>query len=71
MYYIVDRIEENIVVCENVNTKEIVSIEISNLPNGIKKGQVIKYINQKYEIDKEETEKRKQIIHEKTKNLWK
>lgn len=71
MYYIIDRIEENIVVCENIKTQKIENIEKRKLPTNIKQGVVIKFENGVYSIDEEETKKRKKIIHEKVKNLWK
>ena len=70
MYYIVDRIEENFAVCENFETQEFIQIELSKLPAEIKSGDVIKYENEVYLLDFEETEKRKQIIHKKIKGLW-
>lgn len=71
MYYIIDRIEENVVVCENMETQKIENIEKKKLPSNIKQGLVIKFENGVYSIDEEETEKRKKTIHEKVKNLWK
>lgn len=71
MYYIIDRIEENIVVCENIKTQKIENIGKRKLPTNIKQGLVIKFENGVYSIDEEETKKRKKIIHEKVKNLWK
>ena len=41
MKFIVDRIEENIVVCENIDTKEIIQISINEIPENIKEGNVI------------------------------
>ena len=70
MYYIVDRIEENFAVCENLETQEIRNITLNKLPTGIKPGDVIKQENEIYLLDFDETEKRKEIIHKKTKGLW-
>ena len=71
MYFIVDRIEEDIVVCENLETREIENIEKYKLPENIKQGVVIKLENGNYIVDIEKTDERRQIIHEKIKNLWK
>ena len=71
MYFVIDRIEEDIVVCENLETKEILNIEKNKLPEDIRQGLVIKLEDDIYIIDTEKTEERRQIIHEKIKNLWK
>ena len=62
MIYIVDRIEDNIAVLENKETKEIVNILLDILPSKLKEGNVLKYENNKYTIDKKEEEKRKKTI---------
>lgn len=49
--YAVDRIEEDIVVCEDRATGNLVNIKLSILPNGIKEGTIIKYSNNRYIID--------------------
>lgn len=59
MKYIVDRIENNIVILENLDSKEIVEIDISLLPTGIKEGNVVGYKNNYY-IDKD-LEKQRRI----------
>ena len=70
MYYIVDRIEGNFAVCECIETQEMKEIELDKLPNGINSGDVIKNEDGIFIIDLNQTEKRKQIIHNKTKGLW-
>lgn len=69
MKYIVDRIEDNIVVLENQDTKEIINIDISILPKKIKEGNILIYKNNSYYIDKEAEIKRKKEILEKFKKL--
>ena len=56
--YTVDRIEENIAVCEKEDMT-FVQINISELPKGIKDGDCIVKNNGTYTIDISETEKRK------------
>ncbi len=56
--YTVDRIEENIAVCEKEDMT-FVQINISELPQGIKDGDCIVKDNGIYTIDISETEKRK------------
>jgi hypothetical protein len=70
MIYIVDRIEDDIAVLENKDTKEIINIPKKDLPK-IKEGSVLKYENDKYTIDKEEEEKRKKAVLEKFNKLRK
>ena len=69
MKYIVDRIEDNIVVLENQDTKEIINIDISLLPRRIKEGNILIYKNNSYYIDKEAEIKRRKEILEKFKKL--
>ena len=69
MKYIVDRIEDNIVVLENQDTKEIINIDMSLLPKKIKEGNILIYKNNSYYIDKEAEIKRKKEILEKFKKL--
>ena len=69
MTYVIDRIENNIAVLENINTREIINIDINLLPKNIKEGNIIKYKNNKYKIDKKEERKRRQSILEKFNKL--
>lgn len=65
--FIVDRIEEDNVVCENRNTGKIIKIKIQELPKGIKEGKVIKYLDGKYYFD----EILEKDINKKITELWK
>jgi hypothetical protein len=71
MYYIIDRIENNYAVCENSQTHEMKNILLTELPNQIKQGNVIKMENGIYILDKKIEEQRKAEIREKIKNAWK
>ena len=71
MKFTIDRIEENIAVCQNVDTKEIVEIEVRNLPNEIKEGSVIYFDGNSYVIDEEEENIIKKRIEDKMNKLWK
>ena len=68
--FTVDRIEEGIVVLENRTTQEITNISISELPNEIKTGDIVKKINGKYFIDEEETKSVEKRIEDKMNDLW-
>ena len=58
MKYSIDRIENDIAVLENIDTNEIIEIEISLLPENIKESNIVIYENNKYKLD-QETEKKK------------
>ena len=68
--YTVDRIEDDIVVLENRTTQEMININISELPNDIKTGDILKKVNGKYFIDDEETKSIEKRIHDKMNDLW-
>ena len=62
--YAIDRIEDTIVLLENTTTKEKKEINKNLLPNNIKEGNIIEYINNTYKINiKEEKYKRQQILN--------
>ena len=69
MIYIVDRIEDNIAVLENKETKEIIDVTLSLLPTNLKEGNVLEYKDKKYILNIEEEEKRKKAILEKFNKL--
>lgn len=68
--YTIDRFEENMAVLEDRKTGKIKNIEKAKIPEDTKEGDIIKCINGKYFLDKEETEKVENKIEEKYKNLW-
>ena len=67
--FIVDRIEGNIVVCED-NNSNIIHVHIDNILGVVKEGDVLTVDNDKYMVNKEETEKRKKHIQELMKGMW-
>lgn len=71
MKYIIDRIEKNTVICENQETKKMEQFEKINFPEEIKDGDIVILKEDKFEIDKEETEKRKEEINNLMKKLMK
>ena len=68
--YVIDRFEENIVVIEDRKTGKMKNIEKNVIPQDCKEGDVLKCINGKYFLDKEETNKIEDEIKEKYNNLW-
>ena len=71
MKYAVDRVEENIAVCQNLDTNEIIEIDLKLLPKRIKDGTILIYEDNKYKIDKKEEEKIRLAILEKFNRLKK
>lgn len=71
MKYIIDRIENNMVICENQETKKMENFDKSMFPEQIKDGDVVIRENDTFRIDEEETENRKEYIEKLMKKLMK
>ena len=69
--YIIDRIEGNIVVCENQETKKMENFKIEQFPKGIKDGDIVVLKDEKFEKDESETKNQKEKINELMKKLMK
>ncbi len=67
---VVDRIEGEYAICENRQTKEIIDINLQDLPKEIKEGTILKWNKGKYEIDFEEQNNIEDRIKQKMDNLW-
>ncbi|MBQ3021289.1 MAG: DUF3006 domain-containing protein [Bacilli bacterium] len=67
--YTVEKIEDTIVSLENRNNKEIIEIKKDILPNNIKEGDILDYIDNKYIINKVLTNKVKNNIKKRFSNL--
>lgn len=59
MRYSIDRIENDIVILENIDNNDILEININDLPKGIKEGHILVKENDTFVIDAEEENKRK------------
>lgn len=72
MRYVIDRIEEDIAVCENEETGEFEEIDIFYLPDEIEEGDIIIYDEDidEYYIDYEEKKLRKARIEDKMEDIW-
>ena len=68
--FTVDRIEDNIVVLEDRVTEEIINVNLEELPNEIKPGDILKKVNGKYFIDEAETKNAEKRIEDKMNDLW-
>ena len=62
MKYSIDRIENNIAILENIDNQEIIEVDISLLPEGSKESNIIRIENNKYILDKQEEQKKKEDI---------
>lgn len=71
MKYIIDRIEENIVICENQENKKMEEFKKEMFPKEIKDGDIVILQNNKFVLDKKETQTRKEDINELMKKLMK
>ena len=59
MKYSVDRIENNIAILENLDTKELIEVEVTILPQNIKESNILIYENNQYLLDKDTEQQRK------------
>ena len=53
MKYSIDRIIEKIAILENLETKEIIEVNLEELPQDAKDGTILKLENNKYIFDQE------------------
>ena len=67
MKYAVDKIEDNIALLENIETKEKKEINITNMK--IKEGDILVYIDGVYVVDVKERENRLKKLREKLDRL--
>lgn len=72
MRYIVDRIEEEFVVCENEDTGEMEEIDVFFLPEDLEEGDILVYDEDldEYYIDADEKKLRKARIEDKMEDIW-
>ena len=67
--YSVDRIEEDIIVLENIDNKEIIEINKSELDFEVIDGNILRLIDGKFVLDKEIEIKRKESLRERLNRL--
>lgn len=71
MKYAIDRIEDNIVVIENIKTNEKIELLKEQLPENIKEGNILILENNEYKLDLNEEELRRKKIQERFNRLRK
>ena len=69
--FAIDRIEDEIAVLENLETKEKREIHRELLPSSIHEGAIVKFNNNSYILNETEEEKRRREILERFRNLRK
>lgn len=67
--FIVDRIEDNIAVCEKYD-KEMINIDISLIHGPVKEGDVLLYVDGIYKVSEKLTNERKDYIEKLTEGMW-
>ena len=67
--YSVDRIEEDIIVLENIDNKEIIEINKSELDFEVVDGNILRLVDGKFVLDKEIDVKRKESLRERLNRL--
>ena len=67
--YTIDRIEEGIAICEGNNTENI-KINLSQIPNDAKEGDILIYEDDKYYIDENKTKQRLDEMRSLLNNLY-
>ena len=68
MKYLIDRIEEDIAVLQDLKSKEILNINIKELPDNIKEGSFL-IKNKIFKIDKKEEDRRRQELRKRFNKL--
>ena len=69
MKYAVDRVEDNIIILQDLNTKEIKEINKKELTFEVNDGDILSYENKKYFKNNNEKEEKLRIIKEKLDKL--
>lgn len=69
MKYSVDRIENDKIIVQNLETLQMEEIAKEKIPFSIQEGDIIKLENNTYQLDEEEKEIRKKRIQEKLNKL--
>ena len=68
--YSVDRFEGEYAVLENRKTNEIKNVKKDMLPENIKEGSILQYVNGKYTYNEELTKEETNKIKDKMNKLW-
>lgn len=69
MYYAVDKIIDDVIVLENLDTKEIIEIDKNLFRDNIHEGMILKEFNDNYIIDCDYEYERRKKLREKLNRL--
>lgn len=69
--YTLDRFEGNVAVCEDRETKEMLDIPISQIPENAVEGDILSYENNSLSIEKEKTQEARKSIQDLVNSLRK
>lgn len=69
-YFAIDRFENNIAVCENIYTGEIINVKSEKLPKGIKENDILNFKNNEFYLDIEKTNSRKKEMNNLVKDIF-
>ncbi|MDK2967929.1 MULTISPECIES: DUF3006 domain-containing protein [Lacrimispora] len=70
MQYIIDRIEQEMVICEN-ESGSMEKFSLKEIPGEAKEGDVLLKTNGAFQVDREATDRRRQKMREKLNRLIK
>lgn len=68
-FWIVDRIENNLIICQDENFN-IMELSINSVIGNLKEGYIIKKQGEKYILDEQKTIERNNKIKELVKGMW-
>lgn len=68
MKYTIDRIGEEIIICEDENG-DMVKVEAAALPTGVREGDILTWSHGIWTLETEETKKRREKIRNKLRSL--
>lgn len=68
--WIIDRLEPPFAMCENSDTGERKNIPLAELPADIREGDVLRETSSGYQVDEDETHRRRERIAGKMRNLF-
>lgn len=69
--YSIDRFEGDYAILENRQTNEIKQVKKDMLPENIKEGSIVQYVNGKYIYDEAFTKEKTNRIQDRMNKLWK
>ena len=69
MKYAVDKIEDDLVVCEELTTGEKITLNKNEIKGDVQEGTIIIKSDSSYEVNNQEEENRRKLLQEKLNRL--